>query len=259
MNLWSVLGLGFMLGLRHATDADHVVAVSTIVSRSQTLRSAVLIGMLWGLGHTVTILLVGGAIVVFNVVVPPSVETALELCVAAMLIVLGSINLFAAVFARKPSPAQGVASKPPLRGPSPLPLRPLFVGIIHGMAGSAAIALLVLATIDGVARALLYLAVFGIGTIAGMAFLTCLVVVPVAAASRRFVALDRYLAGTTGAASLAFGAWLAVSALFASDPPQAHTELHPQPTQLIDAPLLDPTHDLRHSAPRASEKTLTRC
>jgi High-affinity nickel-transport protein len=210
LTLWTVLGLGFMLGLRHATDADHVVAVSTIVSRSKTLRSAVLVAMLWGLGHTVTILLVGGSIVVFNLVISPSVETALELCVATMLLVLGAINLYGAVFERRVEPA--MAGPGALTSGPPTTLRPLFVGIVHGLAGSAAIALLVLATIHDVVRAVLYLGVFGVGTIAGMALLTLLVVVPVAAASRRFVSVERYLAGATGAASLGFGVLLAVRA-----------------------------------------------
>lgn len=217
MSVWSVLGLGFMLGLRHATDADHVVAVSTIVSRSRTLQSAVLIGTFWGLGHTLTILIVGGAIVIFNVVVPPSVETALELCVATMLVVLGGVNLYSGIFARRPEP-QGVSPAPLRTGSSRVSLRPLFIGVVHGLAGSAAIALLVLATIQSVARALLYLAVFGAGTIVGMALLTCLVVVPVAAASRRYVSLERYLAGFTGGASFVFGAWLAASALVGGEP-----------------------------------------
>lgn len=211
MNVWSVLGIGFMLGLRHATDADHVVAVSTIVSRSRTLQSAVRVGAFWGLGHTLTILVVGGAIVIFNVVVPPSVETALELCVATMLVVLGGVNLYSAMIAVKP--ALRLPPEPLQSGSSRAPLRPLFIGIVHGLAGSGAIALLVLATIQSAARALLYLTVFGVGTIVGMALLTCLVVVPVAAASRRFVSFERYLAGLTGSASLGFGAWLAYSAL----------------------------------------------
>lgn len=222
MTLWTVLGLGFMLGLRHATDADHVVAVSTIVSRSRTLRSAVLIGTLWGLGHTLTILVVGGAIVVFNLVVPPSMETALELCVATMLIVLGGINLYGAMFERHTH--EGTAGAEGSRGARatslrPVSLRPLFVGIVHGLAGSAAIALLVLTTIQDVVRALLYLGVFGGGTIAGMALLTLLVVVPVAAASRRYVSIDRYLAGVTGAASFAFGAMLAFRAALGDSAP----------------------------------------
>jgi high-affinity nickel-transport protein len=207
MSVWSVLGLGFMLGLRHATDADHVVAVSTIVSRSRTLRGAMLVGALWGLGHTLTILLVGGAIVVFNVVVPPSIETVLEMCVATMLIVLGAVNLGGS-FAGRPSTASATGHAAGVE--RPLSLRPLFVGIVHGLAGSAAIALLVLASIRDVARALIYLGVFGVGTIAGMVLLTCVVVLPVAAASRRFAYLDRYLAGVTGAASLVFGALLVV-------------------------------------------------
>lgn len=215
MNILAALGLGFMLGLRHATDADHVVAVSTIVTRSKTLRSAVVVGALWGLGHTLTILLVGGAIVVFNVVVPPMVETALEGCVAAMLIVLGGLNLYGALIQRQPRAVDDTPS--PARPEPGLSLRPLFVGIVHGLAGSAAIALLVLATIESVAGALLYLALFGVGTIAGMALLTFLVVVPVAAASRRFTQLERYLAGVTGIASVAFGVLLAVRAVLGGE------------------------------------------
>jgi high-affinity nickel-transport protein len=210
MTSWAVLGLGFMLGLRHATDADHVVAVSTIVSRSKTLRGAVLVGTLWGLGHTLTILLAGGAIVVFDLVVPPYVETFLETCVAAMLVALGAINVYAALAPRRDStPAD--AQRPERVEPS-LSLRPLFVGIVHGLAGSAAIALLVLTTIHSIAGALFYLALFGVGTIVGMAVLTFLVVVPVAAASRRFAALERYLAATTGVASVVFGILIAVRA-----------------------------------------------
>ncbi|HTV18239.1 MAG TPA: high-affinity nickel-transport family protein [Polyangiaceae bacterium] len=211
MTPWAILGLGFMLGLRHATDADHVVAVSTIVSRSKTLRSAVLIGALWGLGHTLTILLVGGAIVVFHVVVPPGVDTVLELCVATMLIVLGGLNVFGALLQQHA--AKHADHRAPAQPEARLSLRPLFVGIVHGLAGSAAIALLVLATIESVAGALLYLGLFGVGTIVGMALLTFLVVVPVAAASRRFVSLERYLAGFTGVASVAFGALLALRAV----------------------------------------------
>lgn len=208
--MWTVLSLGFVLGLRHATDADHVVAVSTIVSRAKTLRGAVLVGSLWGMGHTLTILLVGGAIVVFGLVIPPPVELVLELSVAAMLVVLGGINLYAAALEQR---SQRRSETSAGANQSSTSLRPLFVGVVHGMAGSAAIALLVLSTIQSAARAVLYLAVFGVGTIAGMALLTLLVVVPVAAASRRFSSFERYLAALTGAASLAFGALLALRVL----------------------------------------------
>jgi high-affinity nickel-transport protein len=92
--LLSILLLGFFLGMRHATDADHVVAVATIVSRERTLRAAAPIGVLWGLGHTLTILLVGGTIILFGIVIPPRVGLTMEFSVAVMLILLGALNLF---------------------------------------------------------------------------------------------------------------------------------------------------------------------
>src|SRR2546425_6072247 len=89
----TLVALGFFLGMRHATDADHVIAVSTIVTRQRTLRGGVLIGGLWGLGHTLTIMGVGGAIIVFSLVIPPALGLTMEMTVALMLIVLGLWNL----------------------------------------------------------------------------------------------------------------------------------------------------------------------
>src|SRR3989442_10653772 len=89
----SLIALGFFLGMRHATDADHVIAISTIVTRQRTVRGGVLIGGLWGLGHTLTIILVGGAIIVFSVVIPPALGLTMEMTVALMLVVLGLWNL----------------------------------------------------------------------------------------------------------------------------------------------------------------------
>src|SRR2546430_14215293 len=89
----SLIALGFFLGMRHATDADHVIAVSTIVTRQRTLRGGVLIGGLWGLGHTLTIMGVGGAIIIFSLVIPPALGLTMEMTVALMLIVLGLWNL----------------------------------------------------------------------------------------------------------------------------------------------------------------------
>src|SRR6185437_9644483 len=92
MTLLSVLLLGFFLGMRHATDADHVIAVTTIVSRERTIRNAALIGVVWGIGHSLTLLLVGGTIVFFGLVVPPRLGLSLEFSVALMLILLGLVN-----------------------------------------------------------------------------------------------------------------------------------------------------------------------
>src|SRR5204863_8366756 len=89
----SIIALGFFLGMRHATDADHVVAVTTIVSRERTIRSSALIGILWGLGHTITIFIVGSLIILFGVVIPPRLGLTMELSVGLMLILLGILNL----------------------------------------------------------------------------------------------------------------------------------------------------------------------
>src|SRR5438477_291772 len=93
MNLLSILFLGFFLGMRHATDADHVIAVTTIVSRECTIRHAALIGITWGIGHTLTMLVVGGAIVLFGIAIPPRLGLSLEFSVGLMLILLGLVNL----------------------------------------------------------------------------------------------------------------------------------------------------------------------
>src|SRR5271168_372241 len=93
ITLLSIIALGFFLGMRHATDPDHVIAVTTIVSRQRSIRQAALIGVLWGIGHTITILAVGSAIILFGLVIPPRVGLTMELSVGLMLILLGILNL----------------------------------------------------------------------------------------------------------------------------------------------------------------------
>lgn len=212
MSLFSVLTLGFVLGFRHATDVDHVVAVSTIVTRERTTLAAMRIGALWGLGHTVTILLVGGAIVVFGLVVPPAVEMCLELAVAVMLLVLGGVNV-AGTFSASASAGLPQAR---VKGGGAGRLRALAVGTVHGLAGSAALSLLVLTTIQEASRAVLYLGVFGVGTVAGMMLLTGLLAVPVAAATERLPSFERVLARVTGLASIGLGLVLAYQVLIES-------------------------------------------
>jgi len=218
MTLLAILALGFFLGMRHATDSDHVVAITTIVSRERSPRSALWIGALWGLGHSVTILLVGGAIVLCGWVIPPRVGLSMEMSVAVMLIVLGAMNLSSALSrinqvahshphaAKTAAPGQeGEHEHVHVRGP----LRPLAIGVVHGLAGSAAVALLVLATIKSAGMALLYLAIFGAGTVAGMMLLTLAMAVPISALSHRFDNLELGLSRVTGLVSIAFGLFLA--------------------------------------------------
>ena len=217
MSFAAILVLGFALGMRHATDADHVVAVSTIVSREHSLRAAAPIGALWGLGHTLTILAVGGAIILFGVVIPPRMGLGMEFSVAIMLVLLGAINVYA-VFRHPHAHDHERAWLPRARL-----LRPLFVGIVHGLAGSAAIALLVLGAIRDAALGVLYLLVFGVGTIAGMLLITIAMALPVAISARRFERLHRVLAIGTGVGSVGFGLFLVyeigfVHGLFSSHP-----------------------------------------
>ncbi|HXT14453.1 MAG TPA: hypothetical protein VN706_02405 [Gemmatimonadaceae bacterium] len=184
---FSILLVGFLLGMRHATDADHVVAVTTIVSDQPSLLRASAIGALWGIGHTITIFLVGGAIVAFHLVIPPRLGLGMEFVVALMLIVLGALNL-----SGRTLPASSAA-------------RPVVVGLVHGLAGSAFIALLVVAAVPGVWLGLFYLALFGVGTIAGMALITLAIALPSAITARQFGAMQRYLRLASGVASVAFG------------------------------------------------------
>lgn len=202
MSALALLGLGFLLGMRHATDADHVVAVSAVVTRERSLRAAAPIGLLWGVGHTFTILLVGGAIVLFGLVIPPRLGLGLEFCVALMLIALGALNLRAA----RPTHQQLHAARclSTLGG-----LRPLAIGLVHGLAGSAAIALLVLGSIRDAASGVLYLVLFGAGTLVGMLLITTALAVPMIKLAEHSASVQRSLGIVTGLASLVFGAVLA--------------------------------------------------
>jgi high-affinity nickel-transport protein len=217
--LFAILLLGFGLGMRHATDADHVVAVTTIVARQRSVRAAGLIGAVWGLGHTVTILLVGGAIILFGVVIPPRIGLTMEFSVALMLVFLGVVNLTGA--ARKMDEAVHAHAERPI-GRTQL-ARPLLVGIVHGLAGSAAIALLVLTTIPDPKWRVFYLLLFGSGTVLGMMLLTSAISLPFAYAAERFARINRRMAQVTSVASIGLGLFLAYKigiggGLFSSTP-----------------------------------------
>lgn len=225
-SLASVLLFGVVLGLRHASDADHVVAVGAITSRERSLRSALWIGASWGVGHALTVLLVGSAIVLFGLVIPRRVGLGMEFSVALMLIVLGVVNLQGAmrriheVAHGEPATLEAATRGGLVRAGA---LRAVGVGIVHGLAGSAAVALLVLASIGDVRFAVLYLALFGLGTIAGMMALTSALALPVAYAAERFERIHRGLARGAGLLSVAFGLFLAyrigfVEGLFSAAP-----------------------------------------
>jgi ABC-type nickel/cobalt efflux system permease component RcnA len=249
--------LGLLMGMRHATDADHVIAVTTIVSRERRLGSATRIGMAWGTGHMATVFIVGSAIIFFKLNVPPRLGLAMEFAVALVLIGLGLSTLFGVVSwipglrrkRREDGPVvhshrhdhgPGVHHHPhvhvsgvceaheehrmPAAG-SPVTgmKRALAVGLAHGLAGSAAIALLVLGAIPEPMWAALYLLVFGLGTLIGMVLITTAIGVPIVFTAGRLAGFNRTLAVGSGLLSFGFGLVLAyqigvVDGLFGSIP-----------------------------------------
>ena len=244
--LASAVLLGFVLGVQHATDPDHLVAVATIVTRERRFADGALIGALWGFGHMVTLALAGAVIVGFAITLRPRVATGLELLVAAMLVILGALRLRDA--------ARGVSGVEPAHltadhdhggaevlhshvhahgdhvhghphvhpsrrlvaalgaGRRRLAARAIAVGAVHGMAGSAAVSLFVLATLPTVAGAMAYLLVFGAGTIIGMTALTAAMAYPVALAARLRRARTALAVGA-GVGSIAFGIAYAMAAV----------------------------------------------
>lgn len=223
MGLTTLLALGFLLGMRHATDADHVVAVSAIVSRERTLRAAAPVGIAWGIGHGATILLVGGAIIMFGFVVTPRVGLGMELAVGLMLMVVGAVSIQS--LGTPPRHGQPVTHLHGWfrRSGGYRLLRPLVVGVVHGVAGSAAVALAVLGSVREPAVAMAYLGLVGAGTIAGMLVVTLAFSAPLVFGSRRFGGVQRSVTIAAGLLSLALGIYLVyevvqVHGLFTQDP-----------------------------------------
>ena len=249
--------LGLLMGMRHATDPDHVIAVTTIVSRERCLFAASRVGIVWGLGHTLTVLAVGKAIIVFKIAIPIRLGLAMEFAVAIVLILLG-LGAFASLVQLL---VRHIAGTPravdqqlvvhshahshgfgPHRHPHVHPdsgehhgseqvalnhehslpagalstfarrrplLRSFGIGLVHGLAGSAAIALLVLSAIPQPLWATLYLAIFCLGTIVGMGLITTAIATPFAVAAQRMSWMHRGLVTGSGLLSFGFGLFLA--------------------------------------------------
>lgn len=188
-----IASASLLLGMQHATDADHVLAVSTIVSRQGSIAAAARTGAIWGLGHSVTLTTLGGAVIAFRLALTPRLGLSLELSVALMLMLLGWLTI-----ARRDSAAARHSA-----------LRPFLVGTVHGLAGSGAAVLLILSTIADPVLAILYLFIFGLGTLAGMSAVTVAIAAPSLFAARRVERASRWIRLTSGALTLGFGVQLA--------------------------------------------------
>ncbi len=209
----AILGLGLLLGMKHALDADHVVAVSTIVTENRRLWRSSLIGAFWGLGHTLTLLLVGIAILIFKLSISEELALGFEFAVGVMLVILGLLVARKMVRERwhlHPHEHEGQThlhwhSHKDTTDHSHAHLKKSFlVGMVHGLAGSAALMLLVLATIKSAWQGILYILVFGLGSIGGMIFITTAISLPFLWAAR-FERTQRALTALASLISIGLG------------------------------------------------------
>lgn len=231
MSAFAILGLGLVFGLKHATEVDHVVAVSTIVSEHRNILRAALVGGLWGAGHTASLVIVGAIVLMVRIAIPETVASWLEFGVALMIIGLGASALIRALRKRADvhlhrhhhdglqphahvhfhdeGSEHAEPSAQHSHAVSRVGLKPLIVGAAHGLAGSATLTLLVLTQIDSALLGLLYLAVFGLGSICGMLLMSGLIGLPFALSSRKLTGVHYGLQTIAGVFSIAFGFWYA--------------------------------------------------
>lgn len=222
VSLTAALGLGFVLGIRHAMDADHLAAVSTLVSQHRSVARACLLGAFWGAGHAAALVVAGVAVIAFRLTFPAEVERALETVVALVLILLGG-NVVRRHLrdARVHRHAHAHDGEPHVHvhvhvGDTShdhvhllgLGGRPFAVGLLHGLAGSAALMLLVLTTIPSPAAQVLYILLFGVGSTAGMLALSGIIGIPFALAAARSPAAHRAVQLFAGAGTVVLGIWL---------------------------------------------------
>lgn len=234
--LVTLLALGFLLGLRHALDADHIAAVASLASRKTMLRDTLRISGAWGLGHAATLLVFGGALVLVGTNLPASVTRVLEAAVGVMLVILG-VGVLRRLREKKihfHMHAHGGASRPHVHlhvharaghahphdhprahehahGPSQA--RALLVGCVHGLAGTAGLVLLAVPAMQSGAGALVYLAVFGAGTVIGMMLFAAAISVPLRFGARRMRRTTLALQVALGLLNVGLGAWIAADSL----------------------------------------------
>jgi ABC-type nickel/cobalt efflux system permease component RcnA len=244
VGVFALLGLGLVFGLKHATEVDHVVAISTIVSEHRDVWRATLVGALWGAGHAAALIIAGLLVLVFRIAIPRPVANWLEFGVALMIISLGVLAVVRLLRKRQDvhlhrhehdgqshvhihfhehgtehTPvvtSDHSEAKPSLHSHAiaQIGFKPLMVGAMHGLAGSAALTLLVLTQIPSVWVGLSYLALFGVGSTVGMLLMSGLIGLPFAFSARRLTRFSYALQTVAGILSVAFGLWYAYETAF---------------------------------------------
>lgn len=220
----ATLAFGFLIGLKHATEADHLAAVSTIVTERRSLLASAFVGGLWGLGHTISLLIAGIFVLVLNFEISAKTETALEFCVGIMLFLLG-LNVLRKLaqggklhfHAHEHGEHEHVHPHMHEHGQTDeahthhglkFSPRSLIIGMVHGLAGSAGLMLLVIPTIDSAALGMLYIAIFGLGSILGMMIMSFLVGLPFHFTALRFHRFNHILQCIAGLASIGLGLYI---------------------------------------------------
>jgi high-affinity nickel permease len=230
--MFAILGLGFVLGLQHALEADHIAAVSSIAARRSDIGDIVRHGLTWGLGHTLTLFVFAGAAIVLGQAIPEHLAQPIETAVGIMLIGLGSHVLWRLwrdrVHFHRHSHGDGTvhihahshAGETTAHARAPhvhshgFRWRTLLVGLMHGMAGSAALLLLTVSQASSPAAGLGYIALFGIGSMIGMGALSMVIAVPLAVSARWLTWANRTLQGAVGVITIAIGIRTIVATAF---------------------------------------------
>ncbi len=220
----AILGFGFLIGLKHATEADHLAAVSTIVSERKSLWSSAFVGGIWGLGHTISLFVAGIFVLLLNFQISEQTERILEFCVGIMLFVLG-LNVLRKILkggqihfhthehathehAHPHIHKHADADEENTHHGFKFSPRALVIGMIHGLAGSAALMLLVIPTIESKTVGLLYIIIFGIGSIGGMMLMSFLVALPFHLTASRFNRFNYILQSIAGLVSVGLGLFI---------------------------------------------------
>ncbi len=204
--IMALAGFGFMLGIRHALDADHITTISTLVSEHKSVRKAAMLGVAWGIGHSIALMTAGVLVLALKLTIPAAIEAWLEFLIGALLVFLGARAIWNALKEKLHSHSHGHEGKKHAHFHyHDKHVHTLGIGMIHGLAGSAAVMLLVLATTQSVWEGVIYIAVFGTGTIMGMLIISVLIGLPFAASTGKARTFSGALKILVGAASIVLG------------------------------------------------------
>ncbi|PHS18281.1 MAG: urease accessory protein [Kangiella sp.] len=233
----SLLLLGFLFGMKHALEADHVAAVASLVTKTTSIKEAIKLGSFWGLGHTITLFIIGSVILLTDLFIPKVAAGWLELFVGVMLVILG-IDVLYRLYKDKIHFHSHKHTKQPLhfhahshksdKTPAnerfthedskahdhqhfsidPLSYRALFVGVLHGVAGSAALILLTLESIKSVSQGLIFISLFGLGSILGMAILSYIISIPLRNSAKGLTWMNSGLQSLIGISTIILGSYV---------------------------------------------------